>query len=165
MIKSNEQKLYDILDSLEMKYKRYEHKAVYTVEEADKLEIPIPGGHCKNLFIRNSKGDVHYLVILDDTKKADFKYISKQIGSTKLSFASEGRLLKYLGLKPGSVTPFGLINDVESAVIVLIDKDLANADILNFHPNINTATISVSYDDFEKFIKWHKNKFYYVDIN
>lgn len=157
--------IYDVLDSLEIKYNKYEHEAIYTVEEANNLNICIPGEHCKNLFIRNSKGDVHYLVILKDAKKVDLKLIAKQVESTKLSFASEERLYRYLGLKPGSVTPFGLINDENSDVIVLIDKDLVNASILNFHPNVNTATIGVSYSDFEKFIKWHNNKFYYVDIN
>ncbi|OOM80960.1 prolyl-tRNA synthetase associated domain-containing protein [Clostridium sp. BL-8] len=165
MINIIEQKLYDILDSLEIKYTRYEHEAIYTVNEANKLEISIPGAHCKNLFIRNRKGDIHYLVLLDDSKRADLKLLEKQIESTKLSFASEERLFKYLGLKPGSVTPFGLINDINSEVIVLVDRDLIDASIVNFHPNVNTATIGVSYNDLEKFIKWHNNEFYYVDIN
>lgn len=165
MINAIEGKVYDILDSLEIKYTRYEHKAIYTVEEANKLEISIPGTHCKNLFIRNRKGDVNYLVLLDDSKRADLKSLEKQIGSTKLSFASEERLLRYLGLKPGSVTPFGLINDINSEVIVLVDRNLIDSSIVNFHPNVNTATIGVSYNDLEKFIKWHNNEFYYVDIN
>lgn len=165
MINTNELKLYKILDELEIKYTRYDHKAIYTVEEANELEISIAGVHCKNLFIRNRKGDVYYLVILEDSKKANLKSLEKQIESTKLSFASEEKLYKYLGVEPGSVTPFGLINDTESEVIVLIDTDIVNAELVNFHPNINTSTIGVAYNDFEKFIKWHKNKFYYVDVN
>lgn len=164
MINEHEQKVYDILKLLDINYKRYEHKPVYTVEEANELDICISGQHCKNLFLRNRKGDIHYLVILDDTKKVDLKSLSKQIGSSNLSFASEERLDKYLGLKPGSVTPFGIINDIESEVTVLVDKDLVKADIVNFHPNVNTATIGVSYKDLEKFIKWHKNKVEYVDL-
>lgn len=164
MVNETEQKLYEILDSLEIKYVRYEHEALFTVEEANKIEISIPGMHCKNLFLRNRKGDIHYLVLLEDSKQADLKFLSSQIGSTSLSFASAERLYKYLGLKPGSVTPYGLINDIEREVIVLIDRDLTDADVVNFHPNINTATIGVSYKDLEKFIKWHENKFYYVDI-
>jgi Ala-tRNA(Pro) deacylase len=92
----------------------------------------------------------------------DLKLLSKQIGSTSLSFASEERLYKYLGLKPGSVSPFGLINDMERNVIVLIHRELLGKSIVNFHPNVNTATIGVSYLDLEKVIKWHKNKFYYI---
>ena len=120
--------------------------------------------HKTNLFLRNRKGDVHYLVMLDDTKKVDLKAWSKQIGSTNLSLASEERLLKYLRLKPGSVTPFGIINDMERVVTVLVDRDLISADIVNFHPNVNTATIGVSYKDLERFIKWHENKMNYVNI-
>lgn len=164
MINVQEQKVYDILNLLNIKYIRYEHKPVYTVEEANELDILISGQHCKNLFLRNRKGDVHYLVIIDDTKKVDLKSLSKQIGSSSLSFASEERLTKYLGLKPGAVTPFGIINDIERIVAVLIDKDLVKADIVNFHPNVNTATIGVSFKDLEKFIKWHENEIEYVDI-
>ncbi|AQR94345.1 prolyl-tRNA synthetase associated domain-containing protein [Clostridium saccharoperbutylacetonicum] len=165
MTEGNEQKVYDALKALEIKYIRYEHEPLYTVEDTKKLDINITGQHCKNLFLRNSKGNVHYLVLLDDAKKVNLKDLAKQIESTKLSFASEERLHKYLGLRPGSVTPFGIINDIESEVIVLIDKDITKADVVNFHPNVNTATIGLSYSDLEKFIKWHGNKIYYVDIS
>lgn len=164
MINETEQKLYDTLNLLAIKYIRYEHAPVYTIEEANNLDIFISGKQCKNLFLRNRKGDVHYLVILDEAKRVDLKSLSKQIGTTSLSFASEERLHKYLGLKLGSVSPFGLINDIEREVIVLIDRDLIGSSIINFHPNVNTATISISYLDFEKFIKWHENKIYYIDI-
>lgn len=164
MVNAQEQKVYDVLNLLNIKFMRYEHKAVYTVEEANELDICIIGQHCKNLFLMNRKGDVYYLVILDDTKKVDLKSLSKQIGSSNLSFASEERLNKCLGLKPGSVTPFGIINDVNREVTVLVDKDLIKADIVNFHPNVNTITIGVLYQDLEKFIRWHDNKIKYVDV-
>lgn len=164
MVNAQEQKVYDVLNLLNIKFMRYEHKAVYTVEEANELDICIIGQHCKNLFLRNRKGDVYYLVILDDTKKVDLKSLSQQIGSSNLSFASEERLNKCLGLKPGSVTPFGIINDVNREVTVLVDRDLIEADIVNFHPNVNTTTIGVSYQDLEKFIRWHDNKIKYVDV-
>ena len=163
MINTDERELYYILEQLGIKYIRYEHKPVYTVEEADNLDIDIPGQHCKNLFLRNKKGNIHYLIIADSEKQIDLKSLSKQIGSTGLSFASEERLYKHLGLKPGAVTPFGLINDIEKNVIVLIDKKLTDKSIVNFHPNVNTATISVSYNDLERFIRWHENKFIYID--
>ena len=163
MINTDERELYYILEQLKIKYIRYEHKPVYTVEEADNLDIDIPGQHCKNLFLRNKKGNIHYLIIADSEKQIDLKLLSKQIGSTGLSFASEERLYKHLGLKPGAVTPFGLINDIEKNVIVLIDKKLTDKSIVNFHPNVNTATISVSYNDLERFIRWHENKFIYID--
>jgi len=163
MIDKEEEKLYELLDSLGIEYVRYEHKPVYTVEEADNLDIDIPGQHCKNLFLRNKKGNIHYLVLADSKKYIDLKALSKEIGSSGLSFASEERLKKYLGLKTGAVSPFGLINDVEKQVIVLIDKGLTDKDLVNFHPNVNTATIGLSYRDLEKFIKWHGNKYVYID--
>jgi Ala-tRNA(Pro) deacylase len=165
MITVEEQKVYDILDMLEIKYTRYEHKAVYTIEEADQLDIYIPGKLPKNLFLRNRKGDTHYLLIVDGNKHVDLKLLSKQIGSSSLSFASEERLFKYLGLKPGSVTPFGLINDTKRAVIALIDRDLVGTSTISFHPNVNTATISIFHRDFEKFLEWHESKFQYVVID
>ncbi len=163
MITQDEQKLYDVLDKLEIKYTRYEHEPVYTVEEVDNLNIDIPGQHCKNLFLRNKKGDTHYLVIADSEKHIDIKSLSKQIGGGNLSFASDERLLKHLGLKTGAVSPFGLINNLEKNVLVLIDRNLTDKSIVNFHPNVNTATIGVSYADLERFIKWHGNKFQYFD--
>lgn len=159
----DEEKLYEVLDKLEIKYTRYEHEPVYTVEEAENLNIDIPGQHCKNLFLRNKKGDTHYLVIADSEKHIDIKSLSKQIGGGNLSFASDERLLKHLGLKTGAVSPFGLINNLEKNVLVLIDRNLTDKSIVNFHPNVNTATIGVSYADLERFIKWHGNKFQYFD--
>ena len=163
MITQDEEKLYEVLDKLEIKYTRYEHEPVYTVEEVDNLNIDIPGQHCKNLFLRNKKGDTHYLVIADSEKHIDIKSLSKQIGGGNLSFASDERLLKHLGLKTGAVSPFGLINNLEKNVLVLIDRNLTDKSIVNFHPNVNTATIGVSYADLERFIKWHGNKFQYFD--
>lgn len=164
MTKENEQKVYDILDSLKIKYSKYEHKAIYTIEEANQLDIHIPGKHCKNLFLRNRKGDVHYLVIIHEAKQLNLKSLSIQIGSTSLSFASEERLNKYLGLKPGSVTPFGLINDTQKEVVVLIDKELTGKENISFHPNINTSTISISFADFERFLQFQRNKICYINI-
>ncbi|GAA0731993.1 prolyl-tRNA synthetase associated domain-containing protein [Clostridium oceanicum] len=160
----NEQKVYRVLNNLGIKYDKYEHEAVYTVDEAQKLNISMPGKHCKNLFLRNRKGKIHYLLIIDECKKADLKSLQKQIKSTNLSFASEERLNKYLCLKPGSVTPFGLINNEDKSVQVLIDRDLIGSDEIYFHPNVNTVTIGISYNDFEAFLKHTGNKFTYVSI-
>ena len=164
MIEKNEQDVYDIFNLLEIQYVRYEHKPIYTVNEAKDLDVLILGGKCKNLFLKNGNGNIHYIVILEECKRVDLKLLAKQIGTTRLSLASEDRLYRYLKLTPGSVSPLGIINDVSREVIVLIDKDLANEKLLNFHPNVNTATVGISYGDFEKFIKWHKNEFHYVEI-
>lgn len=157
-ISEGKEKVYNILKELNIEYTEHEHKAVFTVDEANALDINLPGKHCKNLFLRNRKGNIHYLLVLEDHKRVDLKNLAKEIGSTPLSVASEERLLKYLALTPGSVTPFGIINDEQREVEVLIDKDLADGDYVNFHPNVNTSTLTISYKDFEKFLKWCGNK-------
>lgn len=162
MVNENEKRVYEVLENLNIKYTRYEHEPVFTVEQAKKIDGSIPGAKCKNLFLKNSKGDKYYLYILNEDKRADLKTLSKQIESTRLSFASEEELYEYLKLTPGSVTPFGIVNDSESKVIVLIDKELISEEIIAFHPNVNTATISISYEDLEKFIRYEKNSFYHV---
>jgi Ala-tRNA(Pro) deacylase len=164
LIVREEQEVYDVLTLLDIKYERYEHKAIYTVREGKELEISIPGKMCKNLFLKNSKGDINYLVILDKDKNINLKLLAKQIRSTRLSFAAEEKLFEKLNLTSGSVTPFGLINNADKDVIVLVDKELANEEKVNFHPNTNTATIGILYDDLERFVKWHGNEFYCVEI-
>lgn len=162
MINENEKRVYDVLDGLKIKYTRYKHEPIYTVEEAKKIDEKIPGKKCKNLFLKDSKNNTYYLYILDEDKRADLKLLSKKIGSSRLSFASEKELYEYLKLTPGSVTPFGIINDYESTVIILLDEELKGEDIINFHPNINTATIGIWQNDLEKFIKFEQNKYIYV---
>ncbi len=164
MITENEKKVYDALNQLEIPYVRYEHIPVFTIAEIDDLKLEMEGQHCKNLFVRNHNGHVHYLVLVSQEKRADLKDIAAQIGSSRLSFASEERLMKYLGLTPGSVTPLGLLNDEERNVIVLIDEDLKKAKHICFHPNVNTASVSISCEDFEKFLKWRGNEYKYVKI-
>jgi Ala-tRNA(Pro) deacylase len=164
MIDEKENKVYSVLNNLNIPYIRYEHAAVFTIEQAMELNITATAQHCKNLFIRNRKADEHFLVIIDEAKKVDLKGLSIQIQSTSLSFASEERLLAFLGLTPGSVTPFGLINDDQKRVTVLIDKDLSLCKTICFHPNVNTVTIEISFEDFVKYLQWCGNKVLYVAI-
>ncbi|MEW8955425.1 prolyl-tRNA synthetase associated domain-containing protein [Clostridium sp.] len=156
--------VYKVLKELNIKYEIYEHEAVFTVEEAKKLNLNMNAGECKNLFLRNRKGSKHYLVVLREDKTVDLKDLQSQINSTPLSFASEERLYKYLKLKPGSVTPMGLINDKDNIVDLILDKDLANCNRISFHPNVNTETIVMDYNEFEKFIDFKGNKVIYVEI-
>jgi len=140
------------LDDLGIAYERHEHPPVATVDEAEAHWAGIDATHCKNLFLRNQKGTVHYLVVLMHSKKADLRRVADQVGDGKLSFASPERLMRHLGLTPGSVSPFGLINDRDRAVRVVLDRDLKSATRVSFHPNINTATYVISAADFEKFL-------------
>ena len=139
-----ERAVLDRLTSLGIAYERFEHPPVPTVEEAEKHWAGIDAAHCKNLFLRNQKGNRHYLVIIAHTKRADLRAVANQIGDGKLSFASPERLLTHLGVTPGSVSPAGLINDREHHVRVFLDRDLKNAARISFHPNVNTATLTVS---------------------
>ena len=152
------------LSELAIPFTRHEHPPVATVEEASAHWAGIEATHCKNLFLRNQKGTRHYLVVLTASKKADLKAVAEQIGDGKLSFASPERLMTHLGLTPGSVSPFGLINDREHAVRVVLDRDFQTAARLAFHPNINTRTFTIAAADFSKFLDACGNHVQYVTV-
>lgn len=154
------EKILEKLDSLGIKYELVEHKAVYNMEEMDALGTETFKGAeiCKNLFLRDQKGKRHFLVTLKEEKQANLSEIAKDCLATKLSFASEERLKKYLDLTPGAVTPLAIINDKEKAVEVILDKDLLKAEKIGVHPGVNTATVILSPSDLEKYIKENGNK-------
>ena len=160
----DEQKVYDILGELKISYTKHEHPPVYTVDEAEQHWKNITGAHCKNLFLRNKKGKNHYLVIAKSEKRVNLKALTSRIGEDRLSFASPERMLRYLGLEPGAVSPFGLINDRENAVVVVIDRDLKEASHVNFHPNVNTATVGITFTDFERFLSHCGNSIRYLSF-
>jgi len=156
--------VYAKLAELGIDYTRHEHPPVATVEEAEEHWAGIDATHCKNLFLRNQKGNRHYLVIVVHSRKADLRAIADQIGDGKLSFASAERLMKHLGLTPGSVSPFGLINDRDRAVRVVLDRDLKSATRLSFHPNINTVTLTIATADFVRFLESCGTTVQYVTV-
>jgi Ala-tRNA(Pro) deacylase len=160
----SEDAVYQSLASLGIRYERHEHPPVATVEEAERHWIGIDATHCKNLFLRNQKGDRHYLVILVHSKRADLRAVASQIGDGKLSFASPERLMTCLGVTPGSVSPFGLINDRQRQVRVYLDRDLKSAARISFHPNINTRTLTLSFADFERFLAAAGNAVGYINV-
>ena len=149
---NSETDLMRLLDELGIAYQRLDHEAAFTVEQADQIYGHLSGAHSKNLFLRNKKGDRHYLLVAESHTPVNLKAIRDLLGESTLSFGSPERLMKHLGLTPGSVSPFGLINDPEHKVQVLLDKTLSQATQLNFHPNINTATLTVSREDFMRFL-------------
>jgi len=156
--------VYQALDSLGIKYKKFDHQVVYTVKDADKLGLEIEGGVNKSLFLRNKKGDKHYLILIKGTKRLDLKNLEKLLGETRLSFASAERMMKYLGVTPGSVSPFGLINDINKEVVVIVNNQLLTYQNLAFHPNLNTQTITLSMEDFQKYLSSTGNKILYSDL-
>jgi Ala-tRNA(Pro) deacylase len=111
----------------------------------------------KNLFLRNKKGDRHYLVILNVDKQVDLRHLVKVIGDDRFSFGSPERLMSHLGVTPGSVSVFGLLHDGSRSVQVIVDSDLRSAERLIFHPNDNRASVSISFQDFERFLGSRQN--------
>ena len=156
------QKVLEKLDKLNINYDIIE--AVFTIEEMDELKIFDNYEIVKNLFLRDDKGKEHYLVVIMKNKRADLRGLRAQIESRHLSFASEKRLKKYLGLETGAVSPLGIINDTEAQVKVIFDKDLVGKENLGVHPNDNTATIILSFDDLLKVIKDNGNQIMYVNL-
>ncbi|MCL5436963.1 MAG: prolyl-tRNA synthetase associated domain-containing protein [Candidatus Dependentiae bacterium] len=132
-------------------YKRHEHPAVFTCEEAALHCAHIPGIASKNLFLTNPKRTRIFLVTIPDYKRADLKKFAALVGETRVTFGSAELLRQKLGLEPGSVSPFGLINNHERDVEVFIDADVYQAPIVAFHPNINTATLELTGAMFKKF--------------
>lgn len=156
--------LYKILQKLEIKFEYYPHPAVPTVQEAMKYWKGMDATKCKNLFFRNHKGNKHYLVIIEHRRQLVIKDLEQLLKQGKISFASEKRLNKYLKLSPGSVTPFGLINDIENHVHVFIDSNLTKSKKISFHPNINTASLVLTFTDFEKYMNWVGNAYEFLDL-
>ncbi|MEX0594882.1 MAG: YbaK/EbsC family protein, partial [Candidatus Paceibacterota bacterium] len=120
----NRDKVIEVLKNLEIEYRIYEHPPLPTIEIASVFWKDIPARHCKNLFFRNHKGNRHYLVILDARQALDIHDLEKRLKQGKISFGSDQRLDKYLGLKAGSVSPFGIINDMGKHVYVFLDETL-----------------------------------------
>ena len=154
----------DFLKSKDIKYVLHEHQAVYTCEEAEKYCGNVPGLACKNLLLQDKKGRRYFLVVLPAEKRTDLKKFAGIVGEVKVSFASPEILMEKLGLNPGAVSPFGLLNDNKKEVEVYIDSDVYNADIVSFHPNRNTASVELSGEMFRKFLKSIKNINKVIDL-
>jgi len=156
------QKALQKLDEMNVVYEIKEHPAVYTIEEMDNLGISVDV--VKNLFLRDSSGKRHFLVTLPKDKQADLKSIGEKLGSSRLSFASEDRLGRYLKLTKGSVTPLGILNDAECGVEVVFDKSLANKQRVGVHPNDNTATVWMSFDSLHNIVKRNGNTVHFIEL-
>ncbi|MFL6280591.1 MAG: prolyl-tRNA synthetase associated domain-containing protein [Vicinamibacterales bacterium] len=154
---SDPQKVYEALGAMGIRYEKYEHPPVFTSEEAAEHWGPIEATQVKNLFLRNKKGNRQYLVILEISKQADLRELAKIIGDDRFSFGSPERLMDTLGVTPGSVSPFGLLHPGSKEVRVIVDQDLRAAEQLIFHPNLNTASVTLSVADFERFLATRPN--------
>ena len=156
--------LYSFFKENDIEFEYYEHPPAPTIEIASKYWEDLKATHCKNLFFRNHKGNRHYLVLLEHTQALDIRSLEQKLKQGKLSFASPKRMKKYLGVEPGSVTPFGLIHDNDTHVHVFLDENLKNSEKISFHPNVNTASIVIKYSDFIKFLSTLGNSYEYVSL-
>jgi Ala-tRNA(Pro) deacylase len=162
VIAPQERPVLAALAALGIRFDRYEHPPLASAADAAPHWADIDAAHTKNLFLRNQKGTRHYLVIIALLKRADLRAVASQIGDGKLSFGSPERLMALLGVTPGSVSPFGLIHDSAREVRVCVDRDLKTTERISFHPNINTATLVLTFADFERFLADRGNAVQFV---
>ncbi len=160
-MKDNEAILYDIFETIGITaYQIHEHEAVFTSKEAEDAGLTMPGLNLKNLLVKDKKDSRYFLVILEEHRKLDEKIFRPLTGWRKVRFATSEELFQVLGLTPGSVSPFGLVHPQSSDVTVVLDRLIAKAakeEEVNFHPNRNTATLSLSKGDFMKFLQYTGN--------
>ena len=145
--------LLSVFEDLGIDYELHRHEAVFTVEESSNLDQEIPGAHCRNLYLRDKKKK-NFLVTAMNETPVELKALEKEIGCSRLSFGSSDRLWQFLGVKPGSVCPFAVINDPDKAVTVILDKDMMAQKRVNYHPLQNTMTVGLSPDDLLKFLNY-----------
>ncbi len=144
--------LFAFLDRLGIGYNTVEHPPFFTVEEGRPWHDKIPGLHCKNLFIKDKKGGL-WLVVMPGEKRADLGRLEKLLAAPRFSFAKADLLWQVLELTPGSVTPFGLMNDTGRVVTVVLDQDMLDSEWVNYHPLSNTASTTLRSADLVRFIR------------
>ncbi len=157
-------KVYEVLKELGIEYDYLEHPAAPTIEIALQYCNNMDSTHCKNLFFRNHKGNRHYLVIFYCEQNLAIHELEQRLRQGRLSFASEQRMQKYLGLKPGSVSPFGLLNDTEHHVYVFLDENLRKAPKVSFHPNDNRASLAIKTEDFIRYMDFTGNGYEWTKL-
>lgn len=148
----NKDSLLTHLTALGLPYTLYEHPAVFTVEESQQHCAHIPGVHCKNLFLKDKK-DKLWLVTAPDERKIDLKSLPDKIGAARISFGNPQLLMEVLGVLPGSVTPLSVINDTARRVTPVLDAWMMRQESINFHPLINTATVTMQPADLLRFMQ------------
>lgn len=140
------------LDALGIDYRCVTHPPVFTVEEAKALRGELPGAHIKNLFLRNKKGRMWLVTCLED-REIDLKALGERLEAGRFSFGSAERLMTYLGVRPGAVTPFAVINDTAGAVTMVLDSGVIGAGLVNCHPLVNTMTTALAPEDLVRFLE------------
>jgi Ala-tRNA(Pro) deacylase len=150
--------LFAALDALNIPHKTVHHPALFTVEQSRELRGQIPGGHTKNLFLRDKKGTI-YLVVAEEDAEIELKGLHRLLGASgRFSFGSPELLREVWGVEPGSVSPFGAINDTERRVTVVLDKAMMTHETLNFHPLDNRMTTAIARGDLVRFLRWTEHE-------
>lgn len=160
----SKEEVYLKLKELNIEYLKIDHIPIYTIDEANNLDIENKEYIAKNLFLRDDKKRNYYLLVVKSSKKIDLNDLKNKINSRRLSFASEIDLEKYLKLKKGSVTPLGVLNDVERKVKVIIDEDILKEEIVGVHPNDNDATVFMKTKDLIRLIELNGNLVEYAKV-
>lgn len=155
------QKIFDILDSLWVEYKNFEHNPVFTCEEA--LSVDLPWKKVKSLLLYNKKKTNYYMVVLEDYKKLDVKVLMDRFDERKLNFAREEYMLEKIWVLPGHVSPFALINNIDNDIKVIFDNNIKGS-LIGFHPWRNDNTVILNLPDVEKFLQKVGNSFEYLDL-
>ena len=161
---NNRENILQRLAELNISYEMVNHEAAFTMDDLNSMGLNDNNAVCKNLFLRDYKGKRHMLVVLRGDKQADLVKIREEIDSSRLSFASDERLAKYLDVMKGSVSPLGIINDTAEEVEVYFDEDLKNMTRLGFHPNDNTATVFLSFNDVNNYIESTNHKINFIKV-
>lgn len=171
---SREETVLNFLREHDIPFTNYNHPEGKSIEEAKKWWKDDGSIHCKNLFFRNHKGNKHYLVCLHCDHDLDIHDLEHRLKASlvaqglpscgKLSFASAERMMKYLGLEPGSVSPFGLINDTNHEVHLFLDENIKEAPLLSFHPNDCRGTVVIKREDFERYLAIVGNTYEYISL-
>ena len=149
--------LFELLSVKDLDFQIHDHDPLFTVEDSEILRGEIEGAHTKNLFLKNKKNSF-FLFSCDENAKVDLKKFSKAIDAKNLSFANQDYLEKFLGIKPGSVSPYALLNDKESVVEFYLDEKLFKSELINYHPLINTTTITIKTSEFINFLLENNKK-------
>ena len=161
-----EERVYDLLERLDVPFERVDHDAVGTIEGCAEIEKLLDIEICKNLFLRNSKGDQYYLLMLPGGKHLVTKDLAKKIGSTRLSFGTPEKMEEYLDITPGSVSVLGLMNDHENNIQLLVDNDIKKWEYFGCHPCINTSSLKIKTADlFSKILPAVGHEPAFVDID
>lgn len=156
--------IYEFLDHHQIEYRRFDHPAVFTCDEAAQLVPEMPGIKSKNLFVRDRRGKRHILLIVPADKAVDLKATSIALGVSGLGFASPERLMKHLGIEAGSVSFLSIYNNIENTVEVIFDQEIWESEYLQCHPLVNTSTLLISHADVVKILQLTKHEYRIIDV-